>query len=63
MSDAPTIPAPSQTFVQLDDGRSINISLTGEGLIIDAFLHGALVGGEAMTYDEWYEAITPRSTP
>ena len=43
---------------QLGEDRSLGVQETDEGVIIDAFLGGELVGTIGRTFEEWWEAIT-----
>lgn len=44
--------------VELPDGRSLIVHVTHEGVIIDAYAGGELVGSHGRTFDEWHEALS-----
>lgn len=44
--------------VYSDDNRSLSITLTNEGMIIDLIVDGEVVGTEAATYEEIMEGLS-----
>jgi hypothetical protein len=47
-------------IIELSEGRSLIVTLTEEGIIIDAYNEGddPDPGTSGMTYEEWHESLT-----
>lgn len=41
-----------------EPGKLLNIRVTHEGVIIDAYEEGVLTGTVGMTFEEWWEDLT-----
>ena len=64
----------SRTDIDIGDGRTMTITITGEGIIMDVYgckadIHQPHLGTVGMTFDEWaddvvlvYEGRSPSST-
>lgn len=52
----------TQTY-DVGDNRTIEATLTSEGVIIDTYLNGKHTGGTiAMTAEEWWDYLNERTT-
>lgn len=49
-----------ERFELLGDERAININITNEGVIMDAFQNDQLVGTVGMTFEEWFNYVEGR---
>ncbi|MGH9059442.1 MAG: hypothetical protein ACRDZY_08030 [Acidimicrobiales bacterium] len=49
--------------VYTNNEREVSVTVTYEGVIVDAYSQGQFVGVMGMTFEEWYERIELESAP